>query len=155
MENAKPKGVYIFGVMLILVSVVQLAWLANYPYYVYIFRQLPAPLIPLRFLVSNALRIIGLICGIGLLRFKARYRKMTLTLFWFVLITVYWKHPYSAFENHLRHVENISAASGMNTMFDLKLFAAVCTVVAISLDIIFASGFIYYFSRPKIKAYFK
>jgi len=155
MENTKPKGVIIFGIILILVSLSQLLWLVNYRYYVYIFHQLPEPLIPLRFLFSNSLRIVGLICGLGILRFKERYRKITLALFWFVIVTVYWKHPYFTFENHLRYMENIYAAYGLSRLMDLKLFAGICTFAACALDIIFASSFIYYFSRPKIKMHFK
>lgn len=84
-----------------------------------------------RYLVSLALRVVGVLTGVGLLLYWDFARKLGLCACYFTIITIAFKH--SGIPQHVWLLKLIFCAA----------------------DIIFASAFIYCFSRPSVVALYK
>lgn len=153
--KSKPLGVVIFGVLLIVTSASQMLALVDYPRYTILFNYIPQELLYFRYAVSWVLRILGLASGIGILRFKEIYRKIGLALSGFTIVTIFWKHPYAGFQNHIhdlsqRGLFDWNAVVAASRLPEATLIG-ICVVVASLVDLIFAGVFIYYFTRDPIK----
>jgi SAM-dependent methyltransferase len=136
--------------------------LLDFEHYSYLFSPLPSRIIFLRFGLSWALRLTGLLSGIGILFRKDGFRKLALGLFVFTLFTVPWKHPVFGFRHHAAYLDQLLKDQGA---YPLKMagvvipsfssLAPVSARAAQAAEVLFALAFLYYFTRPKVKAWFK
>lgn len=157
MNSKRPLGVTIFGAILIISSLGHMVTLLDFNHYVYLFQPLPGKIILLRYFISWALRIIGLISGIGILYLKNTFRKLALYLFLVTIVTVSWKHPYVGFQRHAAYLDQIFSYQMQLKGVVLPSFssiAGIATMGARILDVLFAGIFIYYFTRLKVKGQF-
>jgi len=136
--------------------------LLNFEHYSYLFYPLPQNIIFLRFFVSWSLRLIGLISGIGILFRKDGFRKSALCIFIFTIFTVSWKHPFSGFQRHAVYLDQLFKDRGLYPFriagVEIPSFSSLAPVSAMAAqaaEVLFALAFIYYFSRPKVKARFR
>ncbi|MCX5680695.1 MAG: hypothetical protein NT079_00095 [Candidatus Omnitrophica bacterium] len=151
MKQKRPIGVVIFATLLIATSVIQFNFIPTYERYIVINQGFPEPIIRMRFLISYALRIIGLASGIGIFFFLNFFRQVCLGLSCFSILTIYWRHPYKAFlvyTEPLYHQAQITA-------FSLETFTWISVVIRWAVDIFFAAAIIYYFTRPRVIRYFR
>lgn len=159
MEEKHPTGVNIFGVILILSSLVHMHKLfVDYDWYVASYGYWPTWLMVLRYCFSWFQRILGLIAGMGILRLKDTARKIAICIGWFTILTIYWKHPYDAFEKHAvyldQHYGYIFQMMGYPKLSFVPLTLP-ALIIQYVLDILFCGVMIYYFTRPAVKAHFK
>ncbi len=158
MQKKISAGVVIFGVLLILTSIWQAQKFLSFDNYSRVFQQLPQFFIVGRYIISITLRVLGFLAGIGLLLRKDIARKLALGIVIFTLFTLYWKHPYFVVYNYYKISFYFTQNPDMMTQFVLpetiKQYALVTLAVFYLFDIIFCSGLIYYFTRPKVKAQF-
>ncbi len=152
-----PLGIFLFAVGIIISSLGQITAL-DFQHYCYTFQDLPVWLIGIRYSVSWGLRIVGLTAGIGILFQKEFGRKVGLALGAFTILTIYWKHPYIGFYHHVQYLQStlffsieLSGVTGLS----LPQLARVSSLTASFADVIFAAFFLFYFTRPKIKKYFR
>jgi hypothetical protein len=157
----------LFGIGLILTSLGQMSALLNFEHYKYLFGGWAASTLLPRFVISWSLRIIGFACGVGLIAQKDIFRKMGIALCAATILTVYIKHPHQGFMNHILNLDQqFQTTSGIVSMFSpssaisitgltLSQFAWICAISAMVLDVVYALIFIFYFTRPKVKAQFK
>lgn len=161
MDRHRSKGVTIFGILIIVTSLLQMRTLLNFSYtnYVYTFSTfLPEEIILMRYFASWSLRIVGLVSGIGILFLNNKCRKMALYLFFFTICTIYWKYPYFVFVNQAPYLDQmllprlrLHLGYGFPTFSSVVGGSVVCARI---MDILFAGIFIYYFTRPKVKKQF-
>ena len=162
MRSKHPVGIAVLAVMLIAGSLINILKLFDFGYYRYLFQPLPGWLIFFRYFISWALKITGIIAGIGILRLKDTYRKLAIYLFIFTICTIYWKHPFFGFARHTAYMDRIFNNSGFYQALAERLpmpsfssLANVSAIVAQVIDVLFAAICIYYFTRPKVKGQFK
>lgn len=162
MSNKYPKGITIFGILLIVSSTMHMHTLLDFEHYRYLFHPLPEGIILLRYSISWGMRIIGLISAVGILRLKDIFRKISIYLFIFTILTVNWKHPCFGFQNHAAYLDKFLKDSGLYPLeiwgTRIPSFSSLANVSALCaqiLEVLFAAVFIYYFTRPKIKVRFK
>ena len=126
-------------------------------WYWFNYSYMPEWLIIARYSFSWLQRVVGIIVAIGLFRFKEVFRKLMLLVSWFTILTVYWKHPYTAFKNHTLYLDRlIGPTLKQGALKDLSFSSVTLAAVitACLLDIIFFGVVIYYLTRPKVKAHF-
>jgi len=159
MQKKISKGVVIFGVLFILTSVWQAQKFISFDYYSRVFQQLPPFFIVGRYIISIMLRVLGFSAGIGLLLRKDIARKLALGLAIFTILSLYWKHPYSVVYNYYKisfyFTQNPDGVVQFVLPETIKQYTLVTLAVFYLFDILFCSGLIYYFTRPKVKAQFK
>lgn len=157
MEKKRSIGVTIFGILFILGSLFQMLGL-KVADYKFMFQPLPEKIILIRYFISVAVLILGVITGIGLLRLKNIFRKMALFLGFFTLYTYILESPFFVFKNMPEYVEQqfISIAS-TGAIPESIIYAILWTSIIVSLviDFGFAGGLIYFFTRPKVKEQFR
>jgi len=154
----RSKGVTIFGILLILSSIVHMHKLATEePQYANYYSYLPAWLMVARYYFSWLQRIIGFLVGIGLLAQKEIARKIGIAVGCFTILTIYWKHPYPAVKLHTQYLDKqfgyILAQTGTGVTFSSVTLLAVISLCIC--DIIFWGTFIYFLTRPAVKSQFK
>lgn len=154
----RSKGVTIFGILLILSSLIHMHKLVvDAHWYVDAYSYLPPWLITARYSFSWLQRIIGILVGVGLLARKEIARKIGVALGCFTILTLYWKHPYPAFKLHSQYLDKnfgyILAQSGTGVTFSSVTLLAI--IVHCIGDIIFWGTFIYFFTRSSVKSQFK
>ena len=158
MEKKRSKVIIIFGILIIVSSLLQMHKLV----FEYercrevILACLPEWLVAVRYCFSWFQRILGLTIAIGILRLNNTLRKLGIVFGIFVICTVYWKHPYPAFLSHANYLDQqvgqlLAAAPGI-TFSSLTRISMIGHCI---LDIVFWSIFIYYFTRPIVKEQFK
>ncbi len=171
--TGQPRGIVIFGLLLILGSLYKLSGFLRYDYYVFMFQQLPAGGVGDRYIISIAYRIVGLITAGGLLLRKEWARQLFLTLCIFTLATLYWKHPYAVFENIAIYQEY---SAGINALppgtvtessypiypvergaYALRrpLIPRLAQILHSLIDLVFCGWAVYYFTRPGVCAAFR
>ena len=76
-------------------------FLANHSFsaYTHIFAGLPQELIRLRYSASVASRVVVILACLGTATRRNIFRQVLLAYAVFTLLIMYWKHPYSVFEN--------------------------------------------------------
>jgi hypothetical protein len=146
MNKRPPLGVIIFGLILIISSVDQMIHIPKFDEYGFINHGLNVYVLKLRFIISWALRIIGLISGIGILFLEERVRKLLLALSVFSILTVFFRHTYSSFVLYTTPIYDQGSVKGLS----LESFTWIAVFVRCGIEIIFSSSVIYYFTRPKI-----
>ncbi|MCA9401996.1 MAG: hypothetical protein KC713_10230, partial [Candidatus Omnitrophica bacterium] len=75
------------------------AFILDLNHYAIMFRYLPDYILIIRFLFSLLLRIVMLVTFIGVIHYSNTFRKVLIWICVFTLLTLFWKHPYQAFEN--------------------------------------------------------
>jgi len=93
---------------------------------------------------------VGLFAGIGILFLNNTVRKMAVALGCFTVCTIYWRHPYYAFSIYAQDIYQKANIQ----MVSLETFTWINVIVRYCIDIAFALGVIYYFTRPKVKEHF-
>ena len=159
-KNTVPrsKGVTIFGILLILSSIMHMHKLVvDVKWYAEVYSYLSPHMLAARYYFSWLQRIIGILVGIGLLAQKEIARKIAIAIGCFTILTLYWKHPYPAFKLHTQYLDehygNFLSQFGTGVTFSsATLLAVILHCVA---DIVFWSIFIYFFTRPSVKDQFK
>lgn len=154
----RPIGVFIFGWLLIISSLIQLtAYLFGYLFYKEILGYLPVWVINIRYGFSIVQRILGLSVGIGLLQRIEICRKIAIAIAVFSIATLYWKHHHQAFLNFydiLYHQYGAAfKAYDMSASFQAQLGNA-CLIMIYGLDLIFFGLLGLYLNRSAVKAYF-
>jgi len=156
----KSLGVKIIGVLLIVSSLQQMfVLLLETEWYAQMFEFMPQWLIGVRYIFSLGQRIVGISCGIGLLLYKEIFRKLTIALGIFAVLTLYWKHPFAGFMNAADYARDriseplaiITAHSSDITLENMVLAAVIITRL---LDIIFWACVIFCLTRPNVKTQF-
>ncbi len=156
----RSKGVLIFGVLLIVSSIIHIQKLveASGTYYVQYFGFMPEWLLLARYMFSWFQRAIGILIALGLLAQKEVARKAGILLGIFTVLTLYWKHPYEALKEHTKHLDALYGKILLTMGIKNITFSSVTFPSLIGLylaDIIFWAIFIYFFTRPSVKAQFK
>lgn len=161
MSERSPRsvGVTIFGILLILSSLIHVQKLIDdVSIYVHYYSYLPPWMIVLRYSFSWIQRLIGILVGVGLLSRKDIARKVGMLLGLFTILTIYWKHPYDAFKIHTalldQRLGNIFILLGVDNISFSSLTIASMIAHYIA-DSLFWGVFIFFFTRPSVKAQFK
>lgn len=158
MKDKKPRGIKVFGILIIATSLFQLRHLLNFNYYTWLFNPIPENFILIRYFFSVLARIIGLIAGAGILFHKDLFRKIALLLFAVIPCITYWKHPFFAVYKHSQATANVVfksfCVSCLLTPAMIKSIAIASMLILYITDIGFSVCLIYYFTRPKIKQWF-
>jgi hypothetical protein len=158
----RSKGVTIFGILLIVSSLWELKNLADFNYYLFLFQQLPEQAIRVRYFGSITLRMLGLVSGIGILGLRNIFRKIAISLNWFTILTIYWKHPIYTLRNiykgYLEQIVNIMVFTKYGPNFPIDRIYEKSLLVASTflnvVDLVFAFSLIYFFTRPTVKQQF-
>lgn len=160
----RPAGVTALAVFLVAASLLHMLTLVDVAHYAYVFQSLPHWLLAIRYGVSWAMRILSLMSAVGMLRLRESARKVALSLCWFTIVTIYWKHPYEGFRRHTEYLDAVlaatlaSAGSGRPAWLDAFTFTSLTVpalVVACALDVVFAAGVICYLTRPGVREHFE
>lgn len=155
----KSLGVTVFGVLLIVTSLSQMGMLTEFSRYKIIFQHIPENILLARYALSWSLRIVGLACGFGLLNLKDAFRKIGLGLNIFTILTIFGKHPFTGYKNHIEYMAQQGFIHINSILFALKIpyeaLIWVCVIVTSAVDLIFAISFIYFFTRPSVKKQFQ
>jgi hypothetical protein len=162
MDKKVPKGIVVFGVLLILGSLYETAVLFSpgfFTYYKSLFPELPVSLLFARLFLSVVRRCAGLLLGWGLLGRKEFLRKIAVLWGYFIIATLYWRHPLPALQRHTQFVLNTLAQSTGSDLWTQGNMIDVVTIgtliVSFLGDIIFWAALICYFLRPATKAWFR
>ena len=148
LKEKRPPGVIILGALLMLGSIYSLWGILDFDYYRFMFQQLPEPFIWIRYVASIIFRLVSLTAAVGVLLLKDIFRKLAIGLGLWTLATLYWKHPFYVFNNIYQGQQEIFLNKN-------PIFPWIALGFYYAIDIIFSISFIYYFTRPKVKAYFK
>jgi hypothetical protein len=147
LKDPRPVGLTIFGVLLIVGSLDKLFDFQDFAFYQLMFQGLPDWMVNIRYVLSVTLRFAGILCGMGILSLKNVYRRLGLFLCALTILTIYWKHPAFVFENLARNLEPGEAAFSPYFGFARLIFSL--------MDVGFAAGFLYYFTRRTVKEKFR
>lgn len=145
----RPIGVIIFGSILIVTSLQLLYYLPSYDIYRQVNHEWPENIIKIRFVGSYVFRLIGLSCGIGVLFLNESFRKILIGLSYYSVLTLPLRHTY---QSMLFFSEPIYRQQG--SMFSLETFTWITIIIRWIIDGVFSLAVIYYFTRPKVKAFF-
>ena len=153
-------GITVFGVIIVVTSLLQLNTLVRWAYYQWLFNLLPEDVLRLRYFISITLRVLGLASGIGILLHKDLFRKIAIGISVFTVATIYWKHPLYMVSKHARVVigwlsRSNCCSAGLSQPPLIKIIEWSSLISLCAVDIGFALWLVYYFTRPRIKAYFK
>jgi hypothetical protein len=162
MEQKRPLGVTIFGILLITTSLVQLQTVlvvGRNNYYEFLFSSLPFGFLEARYFVSLALRILGLSVGIGLFSRREIFRKAGLFLACFTIATILFKHPFIAVQKHTKSLTAMLAAQTGIYSFDnpvvINNVVFVSYLLLILVDLFFALLLLRYCTNPQVEKWFK
>jgi hypothetical protein len=143
----RPRGVTVFGVLLIALSIDQILGYRDFPYYYFMFHQLPYPSILARYCLSLVSRGCVVFLGVGLLQMKSWARRGTLCLGLLLLGGFPWKHPITVFINLAELTEQRFPGA-------IVIDPWIGYVFYVGLDILFAVFMLFYFSHPTVKRRF-
>ncbi len=146
----RPIGVLIFGGILIVTSLQLLHYMAPYDLYKQVNQEWPENIVKIRFIGSYIFRLIGLICGIGVILLNNPCRKFLIGFSYYCILTLPLRHTYKAM---LFFSQPIHEAQG--SMFSLETFTWITLIIRWIIDGVFSFAVIYYFTRPKVKVFFK
>jgi len=173
MSESNPRGIKIFAWLLILASFYKMYGFIDYGYYEFMFQPLAQTIIQKRYAVSVILRAIGIITALGLLARMELFRKIFIGLAIISILGLPFKHPFSVFKNIAIYSEYQKQTNQypqrtviLDTTYplfpenlrDYRLTAPVIPrvsqIIFIMIDIVFALGSVYYFTRKDIKEVF-
>ncbi len=162
MAKRNPKGITVFGALLILGSLYETVALFTpgfFAYYKSLFPTLPPSMLLMRFFLSVVRRALGMPLGWGLLSRKEFWRKIAILWGYFLIATLYWRHPLAPLQRHGRFVLNHLVQSTGNDIWTQGNMPDAVTIGSLILlflgDIIFWAALICYFLRPTTKAWFR
>lgn len=143
----------IFAILIFARALDEFLNLSHYDRYVFLFQHLPRNLILLRYVSSLSIRALFIIAGFGVLFRREVFRKVLLFGCFFSIVTVYWKHPVSVFENV---VNDMNKQGLLFSIFKNNPELLVKTLLAWNyVETIVVSIFlIYLFTRPEVKQQF-
>ncbi len=151
-------GVAIFGMIFIITSLWHMhVLLSERDWYFTLYRSMPHWLMIARYCFSWLQRILGLIAGIGIIFHIELCRKLIIAISAFAIATISWKHPYTAYIYHAEYLDQHFMPMLRSMGVELPSFSSVtihALIVQRTIDVIFFSVLIYYFTRPDIKALF-
>ena len=157
-EQTAPKGIVIFGVLIVVSSLVHMGKLAgDLRWYDKIFSYMPPWLMALRYCFSWMLRFVGLAAGFGILRRREWSRRVLLAIAVFTIITVYWKHPLIGFKLHAQYLDRQYADFFIKNGVQRDLFASLATVSMVTnivWEVVFNGVLMYYFTRTAVTRWF-
>lgn len=153
-KKGQPRGVFLFGVFLILGSIYKLWGFMDYDYYRFMFQPLGERVIYVRYAGSVILRFIGLIVATGVLLLNDVFRKFFIALCVLTLCTLYFKHPFSVFETISRYTEQQFFQKAVTGELTYPLRPWISMIFSYAVDIIFCGSALFYFTRPKVKEQF-
>ena len=154
--SCRPLGVNILGWFLIIASLGQLVLFgAGFDGYQRMFGYLPPAVITIRYGFSLLGRILAIIAGAGLLNRSETARRLTLGLGAVTLLTICWKHPFAAFQRQVVELARWRVIDlseiGNVPVSDLAAWAF---IFVCAMEIGFWVCWIYYLTRPGLKAFF-
>ena len=159
MKEKRPLGVIIFAILLILSTLIWSMAYLNYDYYRSTFQFLPEASIRIRYFISIINRFLVLVSAVGILFLKDIFRKIGLLLCFLTVCVMPWKHPFFTLKDLAEKATQqvLSTMPPIDTLtrelvLKISLWSSVAVVYII--DIGFAVAFIYYFTRPRVKALF-
>ena len=135
--------------------------LLNADRYWHLFQDLPPPALMGRYVASWAARAVGLAAGIGILQGRERFRRLAIVLGCGTVATVQWKHPYGGFVRHIGDLERRLPdlmQQGWEAIAQLGIdrsdMIGTIVIIARLQEIALALLLIWYFTRPRVNAYF-
>jgi len=97
MRKKTLSGIYVFSILIVVVSLWDLQGFTSFERYRAFFYPLAGKTLVARYIVSIGLRLLLLIAAVGILFHKDIFRRIILFISFFTIATVYWKHPVSCF----------------------------------------------------------
>ena len=155
----KSNGVIIFALLLLVSTLIHIHKLVfDVKDYVFFYSYLPPWLTATRYAFSWCQRAVGLLVAVGLLAQKDIARKAGIGVGLFTIATIYWKHPAEGFRLHAQLLDErfgqLTARMGFPEITFSSL-AVPSAIVHCAGDILFWCIFIYFFTRPSVKAQFQ
>lgn len=157
----RPVGVTIIAILLLLSSLQQMSVLSlETQWYSQMFQFMPAWLVGLRYGFSWTQRVVGIACAAGLLYTKEIFRKITIALGVFTLLTLKWKHPVEGFRNAYyyageKSAELFRAVVAQNPDITLEQIIQWSVMTMWALEFIFWVCVMFYLTRPNVKTRFQ
>ena len=148
-----PLRINIWGILLIVFSLCGMILLlsSGYDHYRYLHQEYPPAIIALSYCVSWAVKILGLVSGIGILYRKDFFRKTAIAGSLFAILTTHLKHSYAGF---LQHAHYLDEHLDLNLGIAFSSIAWPAMAAARIIDVIFAAALIYFFTRPEVRKHF-
>lgn len=140
------------NVMMIFLFVMALGFLwreTNFEYYSRLFSSMPVWLIRIRFIFSISLRLLMLLGAIGVVLRQNMARNMVQLYSVFTILTIYWKHPYSTFEELLFSLAKAGQISE-SILANISLHALALTLFFCLKDVLIAIIILYLLKRKDI-----
>jgi hypothetical protein len=154
MAQGRLLGISILGCLLIGSSLYQMCILltAGYEYYAYLHQEYSPAMILMRYIFSWVIKLVGLACGMGILRRNEFFRKAAILNSAFIVATVNLKHTYAAYSLHTRHLDQVMVLPAGITFSSMT---PVTLMIQKGIDIVFGLVLIFYLTRPKVKETFR
>ena len=127
-------------------------------WYCAMFSDLPDWQLAGRYVISITVRVATIIVILGLLLRKDFCRKILLWIAWYNALSVYWRHPYSAFENISRYTGfNSEDFAQIATYWGHPFYPGVLNRMLwfYYRDILISAVMILVFSHPMVKKIFR
>lgn len=157
MLNRRSLGINIFGIAIIVGgSLWFLLPYARFPYYQSVFNYLPGSVILARYALSLSRRCLEIVLGLGLLRRKNIFRKISLGFFTIMLLATCWVHPYRLVAMKVESNRKIASilSQDPDKRITVQGFINIVYAVIVIPHMGFAAIFLYYFTRPKVREQF-
>lgn len=158
----RPLGLVVFGVGLIVTSLLQITALVDAGHYWDLFQGLPPAAITGRYVASWVARGIGFAAGVGILQRREVFRKIAIALGWVTIATVQWKHPYDGFARHISDLElrvpqfGALLREGFGQLgIERSTMTWIIVLIARAQEVLLALLLIWYFTRPHVKTQFR
>jgi len=142
-----PLGLAFLTLLLVTASLFKLIRMTDFEYYQELYQQLPPYLINIRYVLSLLGKLLGLFAGIGLFYRNQLSRKVVIILSVISICILPWKYPYFVFEN----IASITADGFASPPVPNHWYEVICYSLR---DLVFSATFIWYLTRPKVKAFF-
>jgi len=154
MENKRPKGVIIFGILILLGAALQIKGLSIASYN-FLFGPLPKTIIIFRFVITVMMLILGIVTAIGIILRKEIFRKLVLLIGYYILYNYLIEGPLIVYRNLPKYINQIIVAAGAPLEPRVYIILWTPIIVSFLIEFVFGLSLVYYFSRPKIKEKFK
>ena len=151
------SGIDIWGGLLVICSLYQLSGLINYGHYAFLYNAYPPNVILLRYFVSWAVKLLGLLSGIGIIYRKEIFRKTAIVGSLFTILTAGLQHTYAEFHQYTQYMDQhlLNSIAVPVEGFTFSAITGLAVIMARVLDIFFAGSLIYFFTRPEVKKHFE
>ena len=111
----------------------------------------------LRYFVSWAVKLLGLLSGIGIIYRKEIFRKTAIVGSLFTILTAGLQHTYAEFHQYTQYMDQhlLNSIAVPVEGFTFSAITGLAVIMARVLDIFFAGLLIYFFTRPEVKKHFE